>query len=157
MAGPFITNSVGDAEGNAGIEISDPSTGVRAKVNADGQLLVDVGGLDINPGDTALAEIATDTDNLAGIKAGTDKIITAPATEAKQDTSNSFLDSIDGKLPAPVGSKIPVASTEVPSATLYDGSQATSTGAAALNGGTPQAIREGTNYQSRYSYRDAGW
>ena len=65
---------------------------------------------------TTLALIKAKTDNLdtalSGIKTGTDKIIAAPATSAKQDTGNTSLASLDTKLPAQ-GQALAAASTPV--------------------------------------------
>src|SRR5438132_772084 len=91
----------------------DPVTGHQLSINADGQLLVDVGGLNINPGDISIGAIEI-KDDVADTRAN-----------VKTDGINNALVVFEN-----------------PSATLYDGSQATSTTGAALNGGTSQAVKE---------------
>lgn len=93
--------------------IIDPTSGHQLAINSDGQMAVDVGGLNINPGDIQIGAVEIknhSTDDRAVVKT----------------------DGVDFALVV----------QENASATLYDGSQATSTTAAALNGGTSQAIKE---------------
>lgn len=101
------TLKTGDIEIGA-VEIKDAATGNRVHVNADGQLAVDVGGLDINPGDINIGaiEIKDDTaDTRANVKTdGTNNALVVvqniqplPAgasTSAKQDTANTSLAAI---------------------------------------------------------------
>lgn len=68
---------------------------------------------------TTLALIKAKTDNLdtalSGIKTGTDKIITAPATAANQATEISSLGSIDGKITAVNTGAVVISSSALPS------------------------------------------
>lgn len=101
--------------------------------------LTDTGNTQINP--------AKEDGNLASIKTNTDKIPASPSTTAKQDTGNTSLASIDGKITAVNTGAVVVSSSALPalastSTKQSDGSQKTQVvdGAGNVIGATSNAL-----------------